>query len=47
LIGADDYIVKPFNSDELVARVRRLLVRNSSNGGLSSGERKALRPSPL
>ena len=32
LIGADDYIVKPFNSDELVARIRRLLVRNSPNG---------------
>jgi DNA-binding NarL/FixJ family response regulator len=29
LIGADDYIVKPFNVDELVARVRRFVDRRA------------------
>ena len=29
LIGADDYIVKPFNVDELVARVRRFVERRA------------------
>jgi len=29
LIGADDYIVKPFNIDELVARVRRFVERRA------------------
>ncbi|HIK13569.1 MAG TPA: response regulator transcription factor [Oscillatoriaceae cyanobacterium M33_DOE_052] len=29
--GADDYVVKPFNAEELIARVQALLRRSSSN----------------
>jgi DNA-binding NarL/FixJ family response regulator len=37
LVGGDDYVVKPFAADELVARVRALLRRtNAGNGGGSA-----------
>jgi DNA-binding NarL/FixJ family response regulator len=51
LIGADDYIVKPFDSDEVLARVRRLMDgrprndrrgRGNRNGGLELLTRREL-----
>jgi two-component system, OmpR family, response regulator CpxR len=38
-IGADDYLPKPFNPRELVARIRAILRRISENGERIAGER--------
>ena len=35
LVGADDYIVKPFAADEFLARVRTLLRRSTSAGAVA------------
>ena len=32
LIGADDYLFKPFDADEFLARVRRLIIRSRPPG---------------
>lgn len=39
--GADDYLVKPFGSDQLAARIRAVLRRAASGGGSDSAVRIA------
>lgn len=41
-IGADDYLPKPFNPRELVARIRAILRRTGSEASTSAGPAKAL-----
>jgi len=42
-IGADDYVSKPFNSRELVARIRALLRRASSTAQIGANRLRSLR----
>jgi two-component system, OmpR family, response regulator CpxR len=41
-IGADDYLPKPFNPRELVARIRAILRRTQPDEALAGGTREAL-----
>ena len=47
LIGADDYITKPFDGGELLARMRRCIVRASLIQQSSNGRRKNRRENPF
>jgi len=37
LLGSDDYVVKPFEPDELLARIRRSLARTGNGNGTGNG----------
>jgi two-component system OmpR family response regulator len=42
-IGADDYVTKPFNSRELIARIRALLRRTQSAGAAARNRARPMR----
>jgi RNA polymerase sigma factor (sigma-70 family) len=44
LVGADDYIVKPFVPEELIARVRRALTRTAEFNSVNGSAASALTP---
>ena len=42
-IGADDYLPKPFEPRELLARIRAVLRRSGDSGGVAGGTHKVMR----
>lgn len=42
-LGADDYIVKPFDTKEVVARIKAVLRRYTSNSGAAEEDNKVIR----